>query len=64
MWENGIILIIVIAAAAYIAHRFYRNLSGRSSGCGCSCTGCDMSKNKGKQPDRNDNSGDNGCCSS
>jgi len=62
MWENIIIAIIILICAVYIGRRFYKNLTGKSSGCGCSCTGCDASDTKGKVSGRIGKTGDKGCC--
>jgi hypothetical protein len=40
MWQNVLVLIIVLACALAIGRRFYRQARGRSGGCGSSCSGC------------------------
>lgn len=43
MWDTILIILIVAACAFFIGRRFYRQFTGRQSGCGCGCGsgGCD-----------------------
>lgn len=42
MLENIIITLIVFVCAVYVGRKFYRQFKGTETGCGCSCTGCDV----------------------
>ncbi|MHB1014457.1 MAG: FeoB-associated Cys-rich membrane protein [Desulfurivibrionaceae bacterium] len=40
MWQNIILLFIIAACIFFIGRRLFRQLTGRQSGCSCSCKGC------------------------
>ncbi len=40
MWQNIIIIFIIVACGFFIGRRIFRQLSGKQSGCDCSCKGC------------------------
>lgn len=40
MWQNIIIICVIVACAFFIGRRIFRQLTGRQSGCSCSCKGC------------------------
>lgn len=41
MWQNIIILLIIVACMFFIGRRIRSQLGGSKTGCGCSCSGCD-----------------------
>lgn len=43
MFEKIIVALIVLLCAFFIGRRLFRQLGGakNTSGCGCSCSGCD-----------------------
>lgn len=49
MWQNIIILLIIVACMFFLGRRIRRQLGGSKTGCGCSCSGCDdpSAKTKG-----------------
>lgn len=40
MWQNIILVFIIAACIFFIGRRLFRQLTGRQSGCSCSCKGC------------------------
>lgn len=48
MWQNLIILCIIVACMFFIGRRIRRQLSGSKPGCGCTCSGCDDQSAKTK----------------
>ncbi len=46
MLENILTALIVLICAFFIGRRFYKQFTGKSSGCSCSCTGCDSGDEK------------------
>jgi len=41
MWQNIIILFIIVACMFFLGRRIRRQLSGNKTGCSCNCSGCD-----------------------
>ncbi len=39
-WGTILVLAIVLAAAAMVVRRMYKNRRDGRSGCGCGCSGC------------------------
>ena len=48
MWQNIIILFIIVACMFFIGRRIRRQLSGSKTGCGGTCSGCDSPSSKTK----------------
>ena len=50
MWQNIIIIFIIVACLFFIGRRIRRQLNGSKTGCGCSggCGGCDAPSAKTK----------------
>ncbi|OGR07697.1 MAG: hypothetical protein A2511_00645 [Deltaproteobacteria bacterium RIFOXYD12_FULL_50_9] len=40
MWENIILWLIIVLAAASVIRAIYRTVTGKKSGCACSSTAC------------------------
>ncbi len=40
MWQNIIILLIIVACMFFLGRRIRSQLGGNKTGCGCSCSGC------------------------
>jgi hypothetical protein len=43
MWETIILTLIIAACAFFIGRRFYRQFTGKQTGCGGGCGGCGKS---------------------
>ena len=49
MWQNIIVVVVLVVCAIYIGRRFYRQLSNKRPSCGGSCNGCGGVQPEAKQ---------------
>lgn len=47
-WQTPVALLVVLGAAAYLAHRWWKSRQNPGSGCGKGC-GCSVGKPKVKR---------------